>query len=466
MTQETAATKSLARYVARMRYEDLSKELIKEAKRRTADVLAIGLSGSMTPSGQGMRSFTREVCPAGGASLWGSTETGSAEIAALANATMAFHLELDDVHRTSHTHPGLSVIPAALAVCEEKKLSLREFLTAVVVGYDVITRVGIAVSPSIYVDRVFLAPGTLAPLGAAAAVASLYRLGEDETAELLGAAAFLSPLSIFEAFTKGSPIKNTAMGWGNLIGIWGAKLCAAGLFGPITGIEGDFGYARAAADVFDLRKIDDPANVHRGILNTGIKPYSCCRQHHSAVDAMLELRERHELKPEQVAGILIRTFAVASRGKHQRPETVAGATYSAPYSVASALVTGSCWREQYTEEKIRDRRILELAAKVEVVKDDALDALYDEKWPAIVEVRTTDGRLLSARRDIMKGEPEDPLSDSELKKKFTSLATDAVSAEQAEKIWQSVFQMDERMGVSELTGLLRKDRSKPDRSHI
>ncbi len=122
------------------------------------------------------------------------------------------------------------------------------------------------------------------------------------------------------------------------------------------------------------------------------------------------------------------------------------------------MITGSCWREQYTEEKIKDRHLLALAAKVEVVKDDALDALYDEKWPAIVGVRTTDGRLLSARRDIMKGEPEDPLSDLELKRKFNSLATDAVSAEHAERIWQAVFQMDERQGVSELTELLRVDR--------
>jgi 2-methylcitrate dehydratase PrpD len=455
MGEELRATESLSRYVAATRYEDLSKELLWEAKRRTADVLAIGLSGSTTSSGRGMRGFAREVSPAGGASLWGSGETVSAEIAALANATMAFHLELDDVHRTSHTHPGISVIPAALAVSEEKKIDPRDFLTAVVVGYDVVTRVGMAVSPSIYVDRVFLAPGTLAPLGAAAAVASLQRLGEKETARLLGAAAFLSPLALFEAFAQGAPVKNTAMGWGNLIGIWSAKFCAAGLFGPATAIEGPFGYARATADVFDLRKIEDPANINRGILNTGIKPYSCCRQHHSAVDAILELREKQGLRAEQVKGILVRTFAVASRGKHRRPETVASATYSAPFSVASALLTGSCWREQYTEEKIKDPSVLALAEKVEVVKDDGLDALYDEKWPAIVEVRTTDGRLLTARRDLMKGEPEDPVSDPELKRKFTSLATDAVSADRAEEIWQAVFRLEEMKSVSPLVNLLR-----------
>jgi len=455
MADEIAATNCLARYAANTRFEDLTWDLVRETKRRTADVLANGLSGSTTSSGKGMRAFAREISSSGGATLWGSGETASAEIAAFVNATMAFHLELDDVHRTSHTHPGISVIPAALAVCEEKGFTPKDFLTAVVVGYDVVTRVGMAVSPSIYVDRVFLAPGTLAPLGAAAAVANLFRLGEDETAKLLGAAAFLSPLALFEAFAKGAPVKNTAMGWGNLIGIWGARLCAAGLFGPVTAIEGNFGYARATADTYDLRKIEDPANVNRGILNTGIKPYSCCRQHHSAVDAVLELREKSGLRPEQVERIRVRTFAVASRGKHQIPDTVASATYSAPFTVASALITGSCWREQYTEEKIKDPNVLALAGKVEVTKDDELDALYDEKWPAIVEVQTKDGRFLSARRDIMKGEPEDPVSDRELKRKFSSLAADAISADRAERVWHTVFHLEELKNLSELTRLLQ-----------
>jgi 2-methylcitrate dehydratase PrpD len=159
-----------------------------------------------------------------------------------------------------------------------------------------------------------------------------------------------------------------------------------------------------------------------------------------------------------VERIRVRTFAVASRGKHRVPDTVASATYSAPFTVASALTTGSCWREQYTEEKIKDPKVLALAGKVEVVKDDELDALYDEKWPAIVEVQTKDGRLLSARRDIMKGEPEDPVSDQELRRKFNSLTADAVSADRTEKIWQAVFQLEGMKNLSELTGLLRTDR--------
>jgi len=453
MPPQPEATRLLARYIAETRYDDLPAEVIWEAKRRTADVLSAGLSGSTTELGKSIQAFARETSPRGGATIWGSGATASAELAALANATMTYQLELDDCHRTSHAHPGISVIPAALAICQEKKLDAGAFLAAVVVGYEVVTRVGMAVSPSIYVDRVFLAPGTLAPLGGAAVAANLYGLSTEETEKVLGAAAFLSPLALFEAFAGGAPVKNTAMGWGGLVGIWAVKLCSRGYFGPPTAIEGKFGYARAVSDVYDLQKLVGLTDS-RGILNTGIKPYACCRQHHSAIDAILELKEQHGLKPSDVKHIVVRTFGVASRGSHQRPDTIASATYSAPFILAAALTTGSCWREQFTMDKINDRDLLALAAKVEVVKDDELDALYDEKWPAIVEVQTNDGRVLSARRDVPKGEPEFPVSDEELKAKFMLLATDAVAVTQAEALWQTIFALDRRDSVSELTGLL------------
>ncbi len=330
---QESVTKSLGAYVAKTRYEDLSKDVIREAKRRIADVLAIGLSGATTSTGRAMRNFSEQFTgKEPKASLWGSKQKAQGAIAALSNATMSYHLELDDVHRRSHTHPGISVIPAALAICEERGFSPRDFICSVVVGYDVITRVGMAVSPSIFVDRVFLAPGTLSPLGAAGAVGNILGLNEEDAAKLIGISAFLSPLALFESFAKGAPIKNMAMGWGNLIAIWGAAFNEEGLFGPVTGIEGDFGYAKATADKYDLSKIDDPANVNTGIINTGIKPYSCCRQHHSAIDAALEIKNKHGIRPEQIKKVLLRTFAVASRGNNQRPTTIAGATYSAPFS--------------------------------------------------------------------------------------------------------------------------------------
>ncbi len=107
---------------------------------------------------------------------------------------------------------------------------------------------------------------------------------------------------------------------------------------------------------------------------------------------------------------------------------------------------GKAWREQYTLDLINDPVVSALAAKVEVSADTELEKLYDEKWPAIVEVETVGGRIFEARRDIPKGEPEYPVSDAELRQKFMSLAEDAVTKEQADEIWRMIFDPGEPQG--------------------
>jgi 2-methylcitrate dehydratase PrpD len=208
---------------------------------------------------------------------------------------------------------------------------------------------------------------------------------------------------------------------------------------------------------FDMARLHDDLGRRFEILYTGIKPYACCRQHHSAIDAVQEIRKRHDLTADQVASVRLRTFVVASRGTAKTPDTIQGAKYSAPYTIAVALKLGRNGREQYALDLIRDRSLLELASRVEVLPDDELEALYDEKWPSIVEVTTKDGRTLSARRDLPSGEPEYPVSDADLKAKFISLAADCVSAKRAQTIWEAIFKLDEADRVSELTALLKSD---------
>jgi 2-methylcitrate dehydratase PrpD len=453
-TNLQTATGALARHTVCTEFAVLSRDVVWEAKRRIADVIAAGLSGSTTAVGARIAKFAGENGKAGKALLWGSTMRASPAYAALANGTMAFHLELDDVHRTSHTHPGVTTIPAAIALAEEKGLSGKDLIAAVVLGYDAQIRVGLAVSPSIYTERTYLAPGTLGIFGATAAAAKLLRLDEPDTAGALGAASYIGPLAPFESFRLGAPAKDTIMGWANFCGLYAAGLAADGFGGPETALEGDFGYARTVAVHYDMNRLHDALGERFDIMHTGIKPYACCRQHHSAIDAVLELKERHGLTADQVETVRLRTFVVGSRGTAKRPTSVPAAKYSAPYTIALALTLGLNQREQYTMELIENPSLLELAWRVEVEADMELEALYDEKWPSIVEVKTKDGRLLSARRDLPKGEPEYPISDEEIKAKFLSLAGDAVSLKRSEAIWAAVSKLDEMKDVAELTSLL------------
>jgi len=448
------AAGALAELIVRTRFEDLSSEVVWEAKRRIADVVGAGLAGSRTSVGTRIAAFSTGRGKSGDCLIWGSGKRSSPAYAALANGTMTFHLELDDVHRTSHTHPGVTTIPAALALAEERGLSGRDLLASVVLGYEAEIRIGLAVSPSIYVDRTYLAPGTLGSFGAAAAAAKLLGLDAEATAGALGTASYIGPLAPFESFRLGAPSKDTIMGWANLSGLYAAELAAQGFGGPGSALEGDYGYCRTVSQRFDMDRLFRDLGQSFEILRTGIKPYACCRQHHTAIDAVMELKEAYGLRPEQVERVRHRTFVVGSRGSDTSPKSVQAAKYSAPYTIAVALAIGRNERGQYSMDLIQDASLLDLASRVEVLPDEELEALYDEKWPSIIEVTLKDGRVLTSRRDLPKGEPEHPVSDVELKEKFLSLASDCVSVDHANAIWDVIFKLDEAADVSALTRLL------------
>lgn len=445
----------LGQFAADTTFERLPIEVVIEAKRRLLDVIGIGLSASTTKKGKEITQFVQRKKNQGNCLIWGSSQHTNALYSAFANGTMTFHLELDDVHRTSHTHPGVSVIPTAIALCEEHKLSGRDLVVAIVVGYDLLARVGLAVSPSIYTDRTFLAPGTLAAIGAAAAAAKLKKLTADQIAGAIAATTYIAPIAPFESFSKGAPIKEIVMGWSAITGMHAADLAASGFSGPVSAFEGDFGFFKTVSDNYDSSRITVGIGEEYEILKTGIKPYACCRQHHSAIDAMFDLRTKHSLKPEDVKTIKVRTFKVASRGNDKNPNGIAAAKYSLPYTMAVSLIFGEAWREQYSIELINDPKVRHLASKVEVISDQALEELYDEKWPAIVEVELMSGKKIESVKYLPHGEPEFPMTAHEIEEKFLSLAQDAVSRERAERIMETISNIDKAENLDTLAAELR-----------
>lgn len=450
------ASEILAEFIEKTNYSELPGNVVNEVKRRLLDVIGVCLAGAMTDVGRKITNFVQDLKSNDEATIIGSKQKASSYYAALANASMGFHLELDDVHRTSHTHPGITTIPTALALGEKLGSSGRELIAAINAGYETEIRIGMALSPSIFLDRVFLPCSLLGSFGAGATACKLLRLGRTEIDGALGNIATLTPISIFESYKSGTLAKEFMMGWSNSVGITSALMTKNDILGPKLAIEGTLGFAKAAADQYDLSRIAEDDGFSSGIKNTGIKPYACCRQHHTAVDATLELLNKHTLKPEEIEKIIDRTFSVATRGNEIAPRTIAEAKYSAPYVISVALIEGKVWREQFTSEKIKDPNLLRLAKKVEVILDPDLDKLYDQKWPSIVEVWTTDGNRLSARCDLPKGEPEKPLTDREIQEKFISLATDKISEKRAKEIVDITLNIEQINDVRELTLLFKE----------
>lgn len=451
-------TKQMGSYISKLTYDNLPKDVVTEAKMRLADFIGISLASSSTGLAGQLRDYIRTIAAPGCATVYGMRETISPAYAAMVNAAMVFHLEMDDVHRTSHMHPGICSIPIALSLGQALGAPGKEVLTAFVAGYDACIRIGEAVSPSVFLDSVLLPTGVIGTIGAAATASSLLRLNEDQCAGALSSASYLTPLSIYDNYRKGPSIKELLMGWCNFSGYMCADLARSGLMGDLSAIEGEFGFCKAVSKSYDLRKITDGLGSDFKILSSGTKPYACCRQIHSVIDAVLSIREQYSVTAEDIRSIRVKTFRVAARAVNREFPTVASAKYSIPYAIAVAIIDGKVWREQFAEERLHDPMLLELCSKVDVVVDEELEKLYDQKWPAVVQIVTKDGRYLEARFDIMKGEPEYPVTESELQRKFMSLAGDAKSSAEAEAIWESILHFEELDSVGDfITTYLSND---------
>jgi len=435
--------------------ENVPSDVIERCKFAVLDLVGIGIASSRLPIGAKLHNFIRKLnSRKEESSIWGTNVRTDSFLAAFANATATLDLELDDVHRTSHTHPGVSVIPTAIALCEKVDGSGTDLILSTIAGYEVVTRIGLALSPSILRDMVWHSPSFLGSWGSAAAASKVLGLDETKIVNALSIAGGVTPAATFEAFRVGSDLKNLYMGFANLNGIMAALLAEKDFTGTPTIIEGELGFAKIAAKEYNLERLIEGLGEKFEIRNCSIKLHSCCRQVHPTIDAILDLRNKYGIGPEDVEEIIVRTFSVAARANNPDPKTITAAKYSIQYVVAVALIDGEVSIRQFTEKKLKDPQVLNLLKKVKVVADEKLDRLYDEKWPAIVDVRTKDGKEYSEYISLPRGEPENPLSMAEIKEKFMGLATTALSNEKSEELFKMIINLEKVENIGELSELL------------
>lgn len=449
-------TRILSDFVANLKYEQLPPEVIKEAKRRIADTIACGVYSSGEITGKKISDYICSIGGSGNATVWKSGKKISTAFAVMANSAIIFHMELDDVHRFSHAHCALSVIPPALSVGEVEGSNGKQLIEAVVGGYEVINRVGRCISPSIFLDRRCMPCTVMGNLGTSAACGKLLGFDGDLLARTFGSTCFITPMAPVESYRLGTTIKEFSMGWAGYSGVMAVELAKNGFSGSPFMIESEFGFCVNACNDYDLSKITDTLGKEYEIMYAGIKPYAHCRQAHSTIDCALELRNKFGLDKlvNDIKHIQVRTFSVATRGASKEFASISAAKYSIPFAVAVSIVYGDAWIDQYVSENLTDPTIVALAQKVDTCCDPELEALYDEKWPAIVEIEMNDGQVFSARRDLMKGEPEHPLSDDELYKKFSSLTARGLQKEKAQKLWDLIFNIEKLDNVADISAEL------------
>ncbi len=448
-------TRSLAGFAARLEFGSLDGDLVLQFKKHLLDAIGCGLHGASLPWARIVNQYLREQRGKREATLWLQRFRGPSANVALGLGVMIHSFDFDDYHNAK-VHPGAPVIPAAVTVGEAIGAPGRDVLTAMVAGYETMIRVSLATGPNASRLKGWHLTGTTGTFGAAAAAGNLLGLNEDQMASALGLAGTQSA-GLWAFLADGAMSKRFHPGRASQSGVMAAFLARKGFQGPTRILEApDGGFCRATSDEVDLTLATAELGTRFFSGETSIKPYACCASSHSAVDAVLEIKAKHSFPPSDVEKVLVKT----ARGVHlqcgfqYKAMGVVEAQMSLQFIVAVVLLEGAALQEQFSEAKIADPRVRDLAGRVEIVVDPDIDTLYPARYANKVEVILKDGQRFEARIDFPKGSVERPMHFPEVGAKFRSLAGHAVKADRAEQIIETVEHVETLDNVGELTKLL------------
>ena len=338
---------------------------------------------------------------------------------ALAMGMAAHFVELDDGHRYGMLHLGAPVISALLAAARQEQVSAQDFLAGIVLGYEAAIRLARAVQPSCKLKG-YHATGVCGTVGAAAGIAFALGFSRAALKSALSAAA-TGAAGLLEMIEGDTQLKPYNAGRAAMDGLAAAYAGRAGFRPPADAIGGRRGLLAVIADEAHPESL---LGEGRAAIETIYrKPYAACRHCHAPIEAALGIAAENDVHPADVARIIVDTYRLAVAGHdHVEIDGANSAKMSIPFSVAAAIAMRSGGMDAFRGKAVLDTTVLDLARRVAVRENGAFTALCPEKRVASVTVELKDGRLLSKRVDYPKGEPENPISDEELRAKFRSLA--------------------------------------------
>ena len=451
MSQTAAATARLGDFVS-----DAAPPAGARARAAIAvlDTVGVTLAGASEPASL----IVRQVVAAEGGDACGVFGTGaraSMSGAALANGTAAHALDYDDMCFVSLAHPSAPLVPAVLAAAESEGLSGRAVLDAYVVGFEIEARLGRLMNPRHY-QRGWHCTSTLGTIGAAAAVSRLLGLDARAAGHALAIAASEAS-GLKENF--GSMVKPLHAGLAARNGVVAALLAQAGMTASSAAIDGRQGFLTAMdSEHPSLDAFTADLGSRWEIVETGItvKLYPSCAGTHPTLDALLDLRQRERFGAGDVEAIEIGVDPIVPTILiYDQPSSGLEGKFSMPFCAAAAVVCGHVRIGTFDTAQLRDPAMVAMQARITMRVDPTLDASAPPLTQARVAVRLRDGRVLTASANGARGYPERPASDGELATKFTSCATQTISASQAANALATLRVIESVADVRTLTALLR-----------
>lgn len=442
------ATKLLARFVAATRYSDLPASLVSECKIATLDVFAAAFVGSSLPWAQKVVEMAHELGGAPQAAVVNQSWRTDVSRAALANGAMIGAFECEPL---TGSHAAGTVLPAALAIAERDHRAGNDFLLAIALGFEISGRLQ-RTAVGLESTRGFHNPGVQGPFGAAVAVGKLYGFDAETLASALGLAGSCAA-GLLEFAWAGDDTKRVHLGRASSMGLESALLAQKGLHGPVTVIEGRYGYFNAFSEPTDIAKLTDGLGQKWIIQPASHKAYATHVTHQAVVQAIQDLKREHGFDARAITHVTIRGAHRILEDRHtvREPTTVMGGQYSLPFTAAVALTRDMSDPLVYNDAAVNDPLVRRLARQMELI----VDAKVHDLFPAQIEIVCGNARYTKTT-SAHKGSPHNPMTWQDACEKFNRYTRTVIDASHARAIVDAVADLENQNDMARVAGLLAK----------
>ena len=459
-TAKETITATMARWAAGLEFDHIPQEPVYQAKRYLLDSLGCALGGYRQHDVKIALETLAEVAGPGQATVIGSGRRVDPVSAALANALMIRVMDYNDIYwQADPSHPT-DIIPAAMAGCERSGSDGRELIVGIVLGHEFEMRLCETGVPGVreYGWHHATLTAFVSPIVAGRAL----RLPWEKIQHAVGISGCHG--CTLGAITAGklTMMKNTADPMATQQGVLAALLAERGYTGPEHVLDGKEGLVKVFGHQWRLEVLTEGLGRDWRIPRCGMKAFPTEALTHAPISAVLDIVKEHDLKPDQVAKVHIRSLAraadILSDPSKYDPRNKETADHSLPYVIAAALAERQVTPLQFTDAKIMDPVIRAQLKKVEVVADPEVEKLFPKLQRVIVTIHTTDGQQHTRQLDYPKGDPRNPLTDAEIEEKFDALAGPVMTDAARRKLKDAVWDLEKMKSVAGLMALARADR--------
>ena len=453
-------TRRIAEFVSGLTYDQIPADVRERIKLLMLDSLGCAIYGANLEWCRILRGTLEKLDATRTTSIWGTNARLSSDHAALVNGTQVQGFELDDVHRKAVLHVGAVTLPALIAVAESHtRLSGRDFLTAAVAGYEIGPRVGLCMGQE-HIGQGWHSGATVGIFSAAAGAARALGLDAEKTVHALGIAGTQS--SGLMAAQYGAMVKRMHAGRAAQSGLYGALLAANGFTGIVDVFEAPYGgfcttFSRSQ-DRFNLNALSADLGQKFETMGIALKFYSCVGSNHTTLDALADIRKRRPFKLDEIEEIVVYGSQVTADhvGWPYKPEGLTAAQLNLPFCVATLLIEGDVFVDEFTPDCVDDAARIAMSRKVRVVHDPDITALgAAHRHKVRVDVKFRDGSVERETREAPRGSEQSFASADDIVAKFRKLTRAVIADKQQSALVEAVLGLDNLADSRTLIELLR-----------